>query len=51
MELGLSRNNDDNLMHAIVKMRKLDDEVKSIGNMNNNPLFNTRAYEIFVMTS
>ena len=33
-------------MHAIVKMRKLDDEGKAVGNMNNNPLLDTRAYKI-----
>ena len=33
-------------MYAIVKRRKLDDKVKVVGNMNNNPLFDTRAYEV-----
>ena len=46
MELGLPRKDDDRLMHAIVKGRKLDNEGKSIGNMNNNPLLDTREYEV-----
>ena len=33
-------------MHAIVKGSKLDNEGKSIGNMNNNPLLDTREYEV-----
>ena len=33
-------------MHAIVNMRKLDDEGKAVGNMNNNPLLDTRAYKV-----
>ena len=43
MELGLPRKYDDGLMHAIVKRRKLDGEGKAVGNMNNNPLLDTRA--------
>ena len=46
MKLGLPRKDDDGLMHAIVKRRKLDDECKAVGKMNNNPLLDTRAYEI-----
>ena len=45
MELGLPRKDDDRLMHAIVKRRKLDDEGKTVGNMNNNPLLDTRTYK------
>ena len=43
MEIGLLRKDDGKLMHTIVKRRKLDDEVKAVGNMNNNPLLDTRA--------
>ena len=46
MELGLPRKYDDGLMHTIVKRRKLDDEGKSFGKMNNNPMIDTRAYEV-----
>ena len=46
MELGLPRKDDDGLMYAIVKRRKLDDEGKAVGNMNNNPLLDTIAYEV-----
>ena len=46
MELRLLIKDYDGLMHAIVNMRKLDDEGKYVGNMNNKPLLNNRAYEI-----
>ena len=46
MELGLPIKYDDVLMHAIVKRRKLDDAEKAVGNMNNDPLLDTRAYKI-----
>ena len=46
MELGLPRKNDNRLMHALVKRRKLDGEVKAVGNINNNSLLGTRAYKI-----
>ena len=46
MELGLPRKYDDGLMNAIVKRRKMDDEGKAAGNMNNNPLLDTRACNI-----
>ena len=44
MALGLPRKYDDGLMHAIVNRRNLGDEGKSVGNINNNPLLDTRAY-------
>ena len=43
MELGLPRKDDDGLMHAIVKRRKMDDGLKAVGNMNNNPLLYNRS--------
>ena len=46
MKLGLTRGGDDSLMHAIVKQRKLDDDVNPIRNESTNPLVDTRAYEI-----
>ena len=46
MELGLPRKNDDRLMHTILNRRKLDDGVKSVENMNSNPPFYNRSYEV-----
>ena len=46
MELGLPRKDDDGLMHAIVKRRKLYDKGKAVGNMNNNPLLDTIPYKV-----
>ena len=46
MELGLLRIYDDGLIHIIVKICKLDDEGKDVGTMNNNPLIDTREYEV-----
>ena len=46
MEVGLPRGDDDALMHAIVKKRKLDDNGLQIGTYHNNPLLDTRAYEV-----
>ena len=45
-KLGLPRKDDDGLMHTIVKRRKLDDAEKAVGNMNNDPLLDTRAYKV-----
>ena len=33
-------------MNRIVKRRKLDDKYKDVGNMNNNPLLDTRSLEV-----
>ena len=46
MELSLPITDNDGLMHAIVKRRKLDGEGKAVVNMNNNPLLDNRAYEV-----
>ena len=46
MELRLLRRYDDGLIHIIVKICKLDDEGKDVGTMNNNPLIDTREYEV-----
>ena len=46
IELWLLRKDNDGLIYAIVKTRKLDDGVKAVGNMNNNPLLYNRSYEV-----
>ena len=46
MELGLTRGEDDSLMHEIVKQRKRDDYGNPTGTESTNPLVDTRAYEI-----
>ena len=46
MGIGLPIKDDGGLMHAILKKRKLYDECKSVGNMNNKPLIDTRAYQV-----
>ena len=46
MELWLPLGEDDSLMHAIVKHRKIDDFGNPIGTESTNPLVDTRAYEI-----
>ena len=46
MELGLQRKDYDGLIHAIVKRRKLDDEGKDVGNINNKPMIDTRSYKV-----
>ena len=51
MEIWLPGRDDDGLVQATVKIRKLDYEGKVVGIMNNNPLLDTRAYEVEFMTS
>ena len=46
MDLGLPRKYYDRLMHTIVKRRKLNNKGKAVGNINNNPLLDTRSYEV-----
>ena len=46
MELGLLRKDDEGLMHAILKSRKLDDEGKNVENTNNKALLDTIAYKL-----
>lgn len=46
MELGLRRAEDDGLVHAVVKRRAVDDEGKPIGRPSNNPIMDSRAYEV-----
>ena len=43
MELGITRGEDDSLMHVIVKRRKLDDDGNTIGTESTNPLVDMRA--------
>ena len=46
MELGIRRGDDHELIHARVKRRAIDVDGKSIGTTNENPLLDSRAYEI-----
>ena len=46
MDLGLPGKDDNGLMHKIVKRLKLNNEGKDVGNMNNNPLIDTRSYKV-----
>ena len=46
MEVGMPRGDDDNLMHARVKRRAVDVDGNPVGVKNNNPLLDTRMYEL-----
>ena len=46
MEIGLPRGPDDTLHHAKVKRRALDVDGIPIGVSNNNPIMDTRKYEV-----
>ena len=46
MEVGLPRGDDDQLIAAKVKGRALDEDGEMIGQSNNNPLLDTRLYEV-----
>ena len=46
MEIGLPRGNDNELMHATVKRRKLNQEGQTTGQSNKNPILDTRLYEV-----
>ena len=46
MEIGLPRGEDDKLQHAIVKRRKLNVDGDPVGTRHNNPLLDTREYEV-----
>jgi hypothetical protein len=46
MELGLARGDDDSLHHARVTKRMKDDEGNPIGTASNNPLLDSRQYEV-----
>ena len=46
MEVGLPRGSDDQLYHARIKRRATDSEGKPIGVESNNPLTDTRQYEV-----
>ena len=46
MELGLPRGVNDTLLHATVKRRAIDINGNPIGTRNNNPLLDSRAYEV-----
>jgi len=49
MEIGLPRGDDDNLMHATVKRRVVDDDGVPIGKANKNPILDSRMYEVEFM--
>ena len=46
MELGIPRGDDDSLMHAMIKWRKLNDDGNKTGNESTIPLVDMRSYEI-----
>ena len=46
MEIGLPRGDDDALLHATVKRRAVDVDGKPIGVASNNPLTDSRKYEV-----
>jgi len=46
MEMGLPRGEDGELHRARVKRRRLDDEGQPLGHANNNPLLDSRQYEV-----
>ena len=46
MEVGLPRGDDDRLVHAKVKSRAVDVDGNPMGIGNNNPLLDTRVYEV-----
>ena len=46
MELGIRRGDNHELIHARVKRRAIDVDGKPIGTTNENPLLDSRAYEV-----
>ena len=46
MEIGLPRGDDDELLRARVKRRAITQDGKPIGKSSNNPLTDTRQYEV-----
>lgn len=46
MEIGMPRGEDGEIEHAVVKRRAYDKDGEPIGIANNNPLLDTRQYEI-----
>ena len=46
MEIGLPRGDDDGIVHARVKRRAVDEDGKPIGKPSNNPILDSRAYEV-----
>ena len=46
MEIGLPRGEDNSLHHAKVKRRAIDVDGKPVGKANNNPLMDSREYEV-----
>ena len=46
MEIDLPRGDDFNLHHARVKRRAVDEDGKPVGRSSNNPILDTRQYEV-----
>ena len=46
MELGLNRGKEEGLQFARVKIREVDEDGKPIGIPSNNPILDSRQYEI-----
>ena len=46
MQIGLPRGKDDELIRATVKKRAVDVEGRPIGKPNDNPLLDSRRYEV-----
>ena len=49
IEIGLPRGDDGTLHHATVKRRKVDDEGEPLGTPHNNPILDSRQYEVEFM--
>ena len=46
MELAINRGDEEGLHHARVKRRAIDDHGEPVGRANNNPILDSRQYEI-----
>ena len=46
MELALPQGHDGECLHTTVKRRALDHDGKPMGNVSNNPILDTRLYEV-----
>ena len=46
IQIGLPRGDDDELQHATVKRRKTDNEGNPLGQAHNNPILDSREYEV-----
>ena len=46
MELAINRGDEEGFHHARVKRRAVDDDGKPVGRPNNNPILDSRQYQI-----